>query len=649
MGYDEAGLTKVTVLSSLNRELTPEERLRQAVQATVKGQFELHGELGRSEDGSVVYLASELASRRLVALRLARSDASGGDGEDWWLEVVRKLDASIPAIESSCPECGGALRGWARFCRHCGADLSGIAQGSGPNTSADDLLKEVRAAARGRYEILGQMDRAEGGGIVYFAKNIRSQKLVALRLTRQAASSGGTEVFQLGETRVLGNFKESLGVGDRGTEVSAPRPTLPPPTNSKEVAAIATTAPKPMPAAPAPAPVAPPAPAATPTAGRGPRPGVWIAGIAGVVLIAVLLVWRRSPTPAPVAVVTPPPVAAPDSGTLRVGVALPPGANLTIDGNAAAGERIRLAVGPHIVAVAAPGYAAVTQQIDVNANETAVWTPVFTVENKRPAVVAVPPALRAPKPSAQPPQPKVSTPPATTGDAGGTTPPPIESRPTRNTCQSLFAQQNWKDALTKCEEEQQAGSITAARSLGMIYENGFGVRASPQSAAKLYQRAADAGDAFAQFRLGMLMIDGIGVRRDDQRGNDWLKKAVEQDQPDAMYAYARQLERGRGTKKDMNGAIQMFQKCAELSNALCEHRLGLLYAEGKFVAKDDATAAQWYQKAATQGYPEAQYLLGQAYLVGRGVSKSDADARKWFTAAAAKGYRDAEAALKRMK
>ena len=60
---------------------------------------------------------------------------------------------------------------------------------------------------------MGVMSRAQGGGLVYFARQIGSEKLVALRLERQ-----GEQEYSLGRTGVLKPFAASLGA-KRGRQV----------------------------------------------------------------------------------------------------------------------------------------------------------------------------------------------------------------------------------------------------------------------------------------------------------------------------------------------------------------------------------------------------------------------------------------------
>jgi hypothetical protein len=89
------------------------------------------------------------------------------------------------------------MRAWARFCGKCGADLSGAAAMPRDPAERAALLEQVRAAAGEVYEVLGEMPWAGGGGIVYFALEKESRRLVRLRL------QPATEGMALGETRSM--------------------------------------------------------------------------------------------------------------------------------------------------------------------------------------------------------------------------------------------------------------------------------------------------------------------------------------------------------------------------------------------------------------------------------------------------------------
>ena len=193
---------------------SPRDEYLEAVQAAADGDYTVFGEMGRSQDGGVVYLARDLADRRLVALRLA-PDPMGGD--EFLLDVVKHLEPSLPALESSCPGCHEPIRKWGRFCTCCGTDLSGVEFAGTPDA---ELMAAVQDASGGDYEVLGEMRHVDGGGLVYFAREKGTRTLIALRLLRE-----GTQEYSVGLTTALKALSDSV---DR-PGYRPPTPVLPNP------------------------------------------------------------------------------------------------------------------------------------------------------------------------------------------------------------------------------------------------------------------------------------------------------------------------------------------------------------------------------------------------------------------------------------
>ena len=63
--------------------------------------------------------------------------------------------------------------------------------------------------------------------------------------------------------------------------------------------------------------------------------------------------------------------------------------------------------------------------------------------------------------------------------------------------------------------------------LGVMYENGQGVKQDYFEALKWYRKAAEQGDAEAQANLGSAYTAGRGVRQDDTEAVKWVTKAAE--------------------------------------------------------------------------------------------------------------------------
>jgi hypothetical protein len=179
----------------------PRDEVLEAVQDAAKGEYQVFGEIGRSPDGTVAYLARDLVSKKLVALRLTRGVASQNE---YLLEVADRLDSSVPSPPSTCARCHAEIRGWLRFCTQCGLNLWSDPQAGGRRTKAV-MLEAVQDATQGKFEVLGEMSPSEVQGVVYFARDLETGKIEALRLQQEP---GGE--FSIGLTGVLQRFAAPL-------------------------------------------------------------------------------------------------------------------------------------------------------------------------------------------------------------------------------------------------------------------------------------------------------------------------------------------------------------------------------------------------------------------------------------------------------
>jgi hypothetical protein len=215
----KSGTARVS-LPEAGRPDAPRREFLDAVrEVAAEEQFEILGEMGQGKDLSIVYLARDLRDRSLVALRL-----EPGMGDEYVLDIIQQLDSSVPSVEGNCPKCGTRPREWGRFCTRCGLDLSGVAT---TTASTVELEQAVAAAAGDEYEILGAMSRAQGGGLVYFARQIANGDLVALRLNRE-----GEHDYSLGRTGLLRPLAASLEGPQRSPAPQRPKarpiPSVPP-------------------------------------------------------------------------------------------------------------------------------------------------------------------------------------------------------------------------------------------------------------------------------------------------------------------------------------------------------------------------------------------------------------------------------------
>ncbi|AAW90172.1 sel1 repeat family protein [Neisseria gonorrhoeae] len=88
----------------------------------------------------------------------------------------------------------------------------------------------------------------------------------------------------------------------------------------------------------------------------------------------------------------------------------------------------------------------------------------------------------------------------------------------------------WAGDVSDFRENLQAaeqGNAAAQFNLGVMYENGQGVRQDYVQAVQWYRKASEQGDAQAQYNLGLMYYDGRGVRQDLALAQQWLGKACQ--------------------------------------------------------------------------------------------------------------------------
>ncbi|MBS0248184.1 MAG: SEL1-like repeat protein [Proteobacteria bacterium] len=159
------------------------------------------------------------------------------------------------------------------------------------------------------------------------------------------------------------------------------------------------------------------------------------------------------------------------------------------------------------------------------------------------------------------------------------------------------------------------------------------------------REAAAAGDAGAAFEVAQRFAEGRGVAASPEEAARWYERAAAKGLAVAQFRYASMLEKGQGVKKNLGQARKFYVAAASKGHAKAMHNLAVLYAEGIDGKPDYATAAKWFRKAADHDVGDSQYNLGVLCARGLGVEKNLSEAYQWFALAAAKG--DHEAGRKR--
>ena len=124
-------------------------------------------------------------------------------------------------------------------------------------------------------------------------------------------------------------------------------------------------------------------------------------------------------------------------------------------------------------------------------------------------------------------------------------------------------------------------------------------------AARLFERAAQAGLPPAQERLATMHEKGIGATRDLKQAAFWYERAALGGNIRAMHNLATLLASGSAGKPDYAAALRWFGEAAEAGFRDSQFNMGILLVRGIGARSDLQKAFQWFSLAAAQGDEEA--------------------------------------------
>ena len=241
----------------------------------------------------------------------------------------------------------------------------------------------------------------------------------------------------------------------------------------------------------------------------------------------------------------------------------------------------------------------------------------------------------------------------------------------------------------------EQGVARAQAALGLMYENGRGVRRNDAEAVRWYRRAAEQGFAAAQSALGVMYAKGRGVPQSDKEAVRWFRRAAEGGDALAQGILGKFYENGVGVPRDPVRAYKWYRLAASSTNAKVRRgaaanlrRLGQRLTPAQR-ARAQRLARQWrprkptarttrpraraerppagtsaslafrnavrahargnhaaayrgFRRLAEQGFAAAQFNLGLMYSSGKGVPQDHAEAAKWYRRASDQGNAGAQ-------
>ncbi|MBX3456555.1 tetratricopeptide repeat protein, partial [Ferrovibrio sp.] len=190
-------------------------------------------------------------------------------------------------------------------------------------------------------------------------------------------------------------------------------------------------------------------------------------------------------------------------------------------------------------------------------------------------------------------------------------------------------------------------------SLGVLHEDGRGVREDLRAAIALWRKAAEQDYAPALHNLAMLHIAGDGLPQDMAQARKYLERAQEHSLAGGsvrtLYNLAKMYLDGLGGPANKPAAFALMLRASEMGFAKAQYNLGKMYRDGEGTHRDLVAAAAWFTQGAEQNYAPAQNHIGNRYLRGEGVSRNDLIGLAWLTIAARNGHNGASERLEQLR
>jgi hypothetical protein len=106
----------------------------------------------------------------------------------------------------------------------------------------------------------------------------------------------------------------------------------------------------------------------------------------------------------------------------------------------------------------------------------------------------------------------------------------------------------------------EAGHPEAQFRLAVMYQNGLGMVASQDKAARMMRAAAEAGHPLAQHGLGFMYLEGECVTKDPAEAARWFRLAGDQGLAGSLTTLAMMYQEGNGVPHDPDEARRLYER-----------------------------------------------------------------------------------------
>lgn len=138
------------------------------------------------------------------------------------------------------------------------------------------------------------------------------------------------------------------------------------------------------------------------------------------------------------------------------------------------------------------------------------------------------------------------------------------------------------------------------------------------TAARLMKPLAEQGDASSQYYLGIMYDEGKGVRQNYVEAMKWYRMAAQQGDARAQFNLGLLYYKGHGVPKNYSEAAKWYMKAAKGNIAQAQVSLGMMHYRGEGVPKDNVLAYMWFDLAAS-GSHESEDNIKELAVRGRNL------------------------------
>ncbi len=126
---------------------------------------------------------------------------------------------------------------------------------------------------------------------------------------------------------------------------------------------------------------------------------------------------------------------------------------------------------------------------------------------------------------------------------------------------------NFKKANKLWTKACDLGNMSACFNLGLLYNNGDGVKQDKSKAKELFGQACDSGHMRSCYNLGILYDNGDGIQQDKKKASELYTKVCDSEQNmGACLNLGVLYSTGEGVRQDKSKAKKLFGKACDDGN-----------------------------------------------------------------------------------